>query len=214
VKLVVADDPHAAAAERLAAAAEAGGNVFLSGGSTPRRAYELAAEADWSRAAVWFADERCVPPDDERSNYRLVRETLLVSARPEVHRIHGELAPEEAAARYDAELEGVELDLVLLGIGDDGHTASLFPGSPALEERERRAVAAPAGLEPFVERVTLTFPAIAAARAVVFLVTGAGKAEAARAAFGGGDVPAARARSTGGDNVAILDAAAATLLDI
>ncbi len=206
-----------AAAARLTAVAEAGGSVFLSGGSTPRRAYELAAAGDWSRAEVWFADERCVPPDDERSNHRLVRESLLdrLAAQPRVHRVRGELPCGEAAALYDAELAGASFDLVLLGLGEDGHTASLFPGSPALAERERLAVAAPPGLEPLVERVTLTLPAIAAARSVVFLVTGAGKAEAARRAFADEDpaAPASLARSAAGETVAILDRAAASLLD-
>ena len=96
---------------------------------------------------LWFGDERAVPPADERSNYRLVRETLLdrLRAQPTVHRIHGELGAPDAAELYDRELDGVTLDLALNGIGADGHTASLFPGAPALDERERRAVAAEAG---------------------------------------------------------------------
>ena len=218
VDIVVADDPARVVAERLAQLAADGGSVVLTGGSTPRLAYEQAATLapDWSRVEVYWGDERCVPPDDERSNYRLVRETLLdrLAAPPQVRRVQGELPPAEAAARYDAELDGVALDLVLLGIGEDGHTASLFPGSPALDERERRAVAGPAGLEPFVERVTLTLPAIAAAASVVFLVTGAGKAEAARRAFADGGVPASLARSAAGENIAILDRAAGSLLEV
>ena len=106
------------------------------------------------------------PPDDERSNYRLARENLLDRlrrSRGEVHRIRGELGAEAAADEYDAELAGRRLELVLLGLGPDGHTASLFPNAPALEERERRAVPAEAGLEPFVERVTMTVPVLASA---------------------------------------------------
>ena len=133
MRLEVCENAEAAAqaaARLLAEAAEASGDVALSGGSTPRRAYELAAAADWSRARVWWNDERCVPPDDERSNFRLARETLLdrLAAPPEIHRIRGELPPEEAAAAYDRELDGVVLDLTLQGVGPDGHTASLFPG--------------------------------------------------------------------------------------
>ena len=99
-----------------------------------------------------------MPPGDSRSNYRLVRTTLLdsLSRSPEVHRVRGERPAEEAAALYHEELDGVTLDLALNGIGPDGHTASLFPDSPALDEQERRAVAVEAGLEPFVPRVTMT----------------------------------------------------------
>ena len=190
VRIAVEADPEAAAraaAEWLVRTAEAGGHVALSGGSTPRRSFELAASADWSRAHVWWGDDRCVPPDDERSNYLLAKEALLdrLETPPEVHRIRGELTAEQAAAEYDAELEGVTIDLALQGIGPDGHTASLFPGSPALAVRDRRAVAAPPGLEPFVERVTMTVPMLRAARVVLYLVTGEDKAEAARRAFAG-----------------------------
>ncbi|HSP72338.1 MAG TPA: 6-phosphogluconolactonase [Gaiellaceae bacterium] len=207
-----------AAARLLAEAAEAGGDVALSGGSTPGRAYELAAAADWSRARVWWNDERCVPPDDERSNYRLAKERLLdrLAAPPEVLRIRGELPPEQAADEYDRALEGVVLDLTLQGLGPDGHTASLFPGFPSLEERARRAVATPAGLEPFVDRVTMTIPMLNAARIVCFLVTGAEKAEIAARAFGGVPDPATPAglvRSADGETVVVLDRAAASALD-
>jgi 6-phosphogluconolactonase len=213
-----ADAAARSAAERLAAVAAAGGHVALSGGGTPGRAYELAALADWSRAHVWYGDDRCVPPDDERSNHLLVQRTLLarVAAQPAVHRIQGELEPEEAAARYDAELEGVTIDLALNGLGPDGHTASLFPGSPQLDVRDRRVVSGPAGLEPFVERVTMTIPMLNASRTLVFLVTGPEKADAVKRAFGGAPdpaVPASLVRSEAGTTVAILDRAAASLLD-
>ena len=104
-----------------------------------------------------------MPPDDERSNYLLVKKTLLerIDGSPEVHRMKGELGGAAAAAEYDAELEGVHLGLALQGIGPDGHTASLFPNAPALEERERRVVAAP---HEDVERVTMTLPMLSAAR--------------------------------------------------
>lgn len=222
MEIVVYDDAAAAvraAAERLAAAAEAGGHLALSGGSTPRPAYALAAAADWSRARVWFADDRAVPPGDERSNYRLVREALLdrLAAPPAgVHRIRGELGAEEAAALYDRELEGVTIDLALLGVGPDGHTASLFPGSPALSAGDRRAVAASPGHEPFVERVTMTVSTLRSARAIVYLVAGTGKAVAVRDAFGREDpaVPAGVVRSARGSTDAILDRAAAALLGV
>src|ERR1043166_3304699 len=129
VELVIAADPEDAAARAgrlLAEAAHAGDHIVLAGGSTPRRAYELAAlqNGDWSRAEIWWGDERCVPSDDERSNFRLVQESLLSRlARPPaaVHRIRVELGAERAAAEYDRELRGVHFGLVLLGIGPDGH---------------------------------------------------------------------------------------------
>jgi 6-phosphogluconolactonase len=211
-----AEDAARDAAERLARVAAAGGAIALAGGSTPRRAYELAAklEPDWSRASVWWGDERCVPPDDPRSNFLLAQQALLSALRaaPTVHRIRGELGVEEAAAAYDAELEGVRLDLVLLGIGPDGHTASLFPNAPTLDERVRRAVAAEPGLEPFVPRVTMTIPTLASAAEVVFLVAGTDKAEAAKRAFGDTPdpaVPSSLVRSAAGSTVAVLDSAAA-----
>ena len=157
-----------------------------------------------------------MPPDDERSNYLLVKRTLLdrIEQQPaEVHRIRVELGGEPAAAEYDRELEGVQLGLALQGLGPDGHTASLFPSSPALEERERRAIAVP---HVDVERVTMTLPMLSGARRVVFLVVGAEKAEAAARAFAGPPDPATPAsllRSTDGETIALLDRAAAAKLD-
>lgn len=191
---------------------------MLTGGQTPRRAYELAAELepDWSKVELWWGDERCVPPEDERSNYRLARATLLERVHPAaVHRIRGELEPAEAAREYEAEIEETVFDLVLNGIGPDGHTASLFPNAPTLEERERLAVAAEAKLEPFVERVTLTIPALARCRAMVFLATGDEKAEAVRRAFVEPPslaTPASLVRSADGVTMAVLDRAAAAQL--
>ena len=155
-----------------------------------------------------------MPPDDERSNYLLVQRTLLERVEPgEVRRIRGELGGREAAARYHDELEGVRLGLALQGIGPDGHTASLFPDAPALDERERRAVAAP---HEDVERVTMTLPVLSAAEKVVFLVVGESKAEAARKAFGeepSPETPASLLRSREGETIALLDRAAAAQLD-
>lgn len=219
IEIRVEEDAARIAAEALVRTARAGGHIALSGGSTPRRAYELASglERDWSSAHLWLGDERCVPPDDERSNLRLARESLvdLVERAPTLHPVHTELPPDEAAAAYDVELDGVTLDLALMGLGPDGHTASLFPNAPSLDERERRAVAAAPGLEPRVPRVTMTIPVFEAAELVLFLVTGAEKAEAAARAFAGPpdrSVPASLVRSRSGRTVALLDAAAAAAL--
>jgi 6-phosphogluconolactonase len=219
IEIRVEDDPARAAADALVRAGRAGGHIALAGGSTPRRAYELAAglEHDWGRAHIWWGDERCVPPDDERSNYRLARESLLdrVDPKPVVHRIQTERGPEAAAAAYDAELEDVTLDLALLGLGPDGHTASLFPDAPSLDERRRRAVAAEPGLEPLVQRVTMTIPVFEGASLVLFLVTGGDKAEAAKRAFAGPPeraTPASLVRSHTGTTVALLDRAAAAVM--
>jgi 6-phosphogluconolactonase len=207
-----------AAAELLVEAARAGAPIALSGGDAPGPAYERAAqlEPDWSSARLWWGDERCVPPDDERSNYLLAKKTLLdrLGRQPaEVRRIRGELGGEQAAAEYDRLLAGLRLGLALQGIGPDGHTASLFPSSPALDERERRAVAVP---HEDVERVTMTLPVLSGARQVVFLVLGEAKAEAVALAFAGEPGPATPAsllRSTEGETVVLLDRAAAAKLD-
>lgn len=195
--VLVLDDPAQATAERLVAAAGNGAHIALTGGSTPRTAYERAAEmdGDWSGTTLWWGDERCVGPDDERSNYGMARSALLErlgGPAPTVRRIPGELGPQAGAEAYERELReafaGVPpaLDLVLLGLGPDGHVASLFPHQPTLAERERLAVAVPeAALEPFVPRVSLTLRVINAARAVVFLVAGEEKADAVARAFGG-----------------------------
>ena len=223
VKLVVAADPEDAAARAarlLADAAHAGEHIVLAGGSTPRRAYELAAEldGDWSDAELWWGDERCVPSDDERSNFRLVQESLLSRlARPPaaVHRIRVELGAELAAEEYDRELRRVPLGLVLLGIGPDGHTASLFPDSPALDATSRRAVAADPGLDPRVQRVTLTPEALAEAGHVVFLAVGAEKSAPVMQALSGAPsptTPASLVRSRKGTTTAIVDRAAAAWL--
>jgi 6-phosphogluconolactonase len=223
VELVVEDDAEGAAArvaELLADAARAGGEIALTGGKTPGRAYELAAELepDWTRAAIWWGDERCVPPDDERSNFGLARDTLLANLDQHpgrVHRIRGEDEPELAARTYEQELGDTAFDLLLLGLGPDGHVASLFPAAAGLDERERLVIPAEPKLEPFVARVTLTPPALRSAREILFLVTGAGKAEAAARAFAGPPdrhVPGSLIRSDSGATRAVLDRAAAARL--
>ena len=164
--------------------------VALAGGSTPKMTYEILAreyggpeDLNWGRVHAFFGDERSVPPDHEDSNYFMAQEALL-SRVPvgSVHRMRGEIKPREAAALYEKELEEFfsgppGLDLVLLGMGEDGHTASLFPRTPALDARDRWAVENPVEKLSTV-RVTLTVPTINAARTVVFLIAGEGKAEA------------------------------------
>lgn len=200
VSIEIVPDPAASCARRILEAVRGGGTIVATGGSTPKRSYELAA-ADpdaWRGAHVWFGDERCVEPGDERSNFGMFRQTLLepigaAAEEVEVHRMLGELGPEEAADRYEAELRAAgppRFDLLLLGIGPDGHTASLFPHQPTLRERERLVIGVPeAGLEPFVPRVTLTLPALAAAERIVFLVSGESKADVVGRVFGAGAEP-------------------------
>ena len=224
IELVQVEDEEEVAsvvADQLVEAARAGQSIVLTGGESPGRAYELAAQRDpdWSGASLWWGDDRAVPPDDERSNYRLVRERLLdgLSVQPgEVHRILGELGAEAAAAEYDAELLGVSLELVLLGLGPDGHAASLYPSQPTLDETERRAISAEAKLEPYVDRVTMTLPVLCSAPEVLFLVSGEEKAEAVERAFGSPPertTPASLIRSSRGRTRLVADAAAAARLD-
>jgi 6-phosphogluconolactonase len=234
---------EAAAGQFVAAAGEAIGArgefvVALSGGSTPRRTYErlatepLVSRVMWSRVRVWWADERCVPPDQAESNYRMARETLLDHvpvAATSVHRIHGEDDPAAAAALYEATLRallktpagpprtapGARLDLVLLGLGDDGHTASLFPGSAALHEQTRWVMAAHAAVAPRW-RVTLTPAVINAAAEVLFLVSGGAKAGVVRRVLDGPrtpqEIPAQAIAPSNGRVRWCVDAAAAAEL--
>ena len=194
VRLERVTDPAAVCAELIVEAVVAGGHLVLAGGSTPRAAYERAAAAhsDWSAATLWFGDERCVEPEDERANFAMVKAALLDRVAgenaPQVRRIRGELGPDPASEEYEDRLraEGPpRFDLVLLGLGPDGHTASLFPSQPSLAERARLVVGVEqAGLEPFVPRVTMTLPALALGARIVFLAVGAAKARAVEAAFG------------------------------
>jgi len=194
--MITVSDAEAVAQAGAAAVATAirGGmrTLALTGGNTPRRMYEMLAGMDleWGRVSVLFGDERCVPPDDPESNYRMARETLLSRVDPgAVLRIPAELGAEEAAALYDAAVGRLQpLDLVLLGVGEDGHCASLFPGHPALTA-PGWAVAVHGAPKPPPDRVSLTLGALRNARRVIFLATGEGKAEALRRA-GAGEVPA------------------------
>jgi 6-phosphogluconolactonase len=200
VEIEIVDDPARACAAMMVGAALGGGHIVLTGGSTPRVAYEHFVEAtrtvelDLSGTTFWMGDERCVEPDDERANYRMIREALLAplgaadGSGVTLHRMRGELGPEEGAADYELALRRAGMprfDLLLLGIGPDGHCASLFPHKPALDERERAVVGVPeAGLEPFVPRISFTLPTLVSARHIVFLATGDSKAEAIARAFG------------------------------
>jgi 6-phosphogluconolactonase len=223
----IVDDVAGAAADRIADAVRAGAHIALSGGSTPKKAHEIVAERDldWSNTTLWFSDDRAVPPDHEFSNYAMAKATLLdriEGSQPAVHRIEGELGHDEAANRYEAtlrELLGLELpriDLLLLGLGPDAHTASLFPGNPELGERERWVVGVPTpGMPPLVSRVTLTLPVLNAAHEVVFLVSGDDKAEAVARAFGDAPDPSAPASLVApdpGNLTVLLDPPAAARL--
>jgi 6-phosphogluconolactonase len=223
---------EAAAREFVAKAGEAieergRSAVVLAGGSTPKATYgvlarDYAGRIDWSKVHVFFGDERTVPPDHEDSNYRMARESLLDHIRVgSVHRIRCELPPDEAATAYEEELRdffGEELprfDLILLGIGADGHTASLFPETPALEVADRWVVSNPVP-KLDTNRITLTVPVINAARSVDFLVAGEDKAEALKEILEGDadprKYPARLIQPPGGPDW-MLDRAAAAALD-
>ena len=233
---VVADEAalaRAAAEQFVAFAAAAVGEhgrfaVALSGGETPQPTYRLLATAefasriDWSRVHFFWGDERCVPPDHPESNFRMAQESLLsrlLLPAENVHRLRAELTPPEAAQEYARELRIFfaesalpRFDLVLLGLGEDGHTASLFPGTPALHETERWVVAC------YVEklaawRITLTPPALNAAAQIIFLVSGQDKAARLRevwtSPYHPDLLPAQIIRPSDGEVLWLVDAAAA-----
>jgi 6-phosphogluconolactonase len=230
----LADAAAAAIVDAASAAVAAQGRftLVLAGGATPRATYmRLAAppfvdRMPWDRTSVFFGDERCVPPDHSESNYRMANETLLSKVgipADRVYRMRGEADdPEAAAAAYAKTLATVfetkrgglpRFDLVLLGLGLDGHTASLFPGSPAAKEIFRTVVAVHAAAARIPQRLTLTFPAINAAARVIFLVSGAEKAKVVKTALSdGAALPASTARPTDGTLTWLLDRAAASLL--
>jgi len=212
----VLDNPAEEAAELLAAAS---GHLALTGGSTPKAAYERVAELrqDWTGVDFWFTDERCVPPDHEHSNFGMADRALLSRAEgATVHRMRGELGPDEGAVAYGAELDesGPEvLDLILVGVGPDAHICSLFPGDAALAERDRRVVGVETpGMAPLVSRITLTLPVVSSSGQIVFLVTGEDKAEAVRRVFAGPPDPDAPGSLVEGNVMALLDPAAAARL--
>lgn len=192
----VAED---AAAEIAQALRDGARSLVLAGGTTPKRCYELLAELDveWGRVSVLFGDERCVPPLDPESNYRMAKEALLDRVLPaNVYRIPAELGPDVGADLYADVVEFVApFDLVVLGVGEDGHTASLFPGHPALKA-DGLTVGIHDAPKPPPQRVSLTLEVLRDASRVIILATGAGKADAvARAKRGevpSGMIPRAR----------------------
>jgi 6-phosphogluconolactonase len=209
----ILDDPAGAAAALLA---EVSGQLCITGGSTPRAAYERVAQLrhDWSGVEVWFTDERCVPPDHEHSNFGMAERALLGKVEGAiVHRIKGELGPTEGAADYRRQFEAAgepALDLILIGLGPDAHICSLFPGDDALFERERPVVGVETpGMAPIVSRVTLTLPVVNRSQRIVFLVTGEDKADAVGRAFKGPPDPSAPASLVDGEVTVLLDEAAA-----
>jgi 6-phosphogluconolactonase len=206
--------------------------VALSGGSTPRPFFhQLGSPAyldrvDWEMVHVFWADERCVPPSEPESNYAAAKESLLdqVDVKPgHVHRIRGEDDPETAALEYERLLRrafttsegpprdeaGARFDLIVLGMGEDGHTASLFPGTPAVSETERWVVPVAAPVPP-LRRVSLTPPVLNAAAERVFLVTGEAKAPALARVLGGTEDPVALPASTISGATWLVDEAAST----
>jgi 6-phosphogluconolactonase len=219
-----------------AAAARRGvARVAVSGGNTPRRSFEMLGDEaqpfrgqmPWTKLEFYFVDERCVPPDNKESNFRMVNEALLKHVplpSAQVFRMEGELAPEEAAARYESairnrlRLEGAEMpvfDLVTLGMGDDGHTASLFPHTAALGEMMRICVANHVPQKD-TWRITLTQPVLIRAREVVFLIAGADKAqplhEVLLGAYNPDEFPSQLIRPANGKLTMLLDRAAAEKL--
>lgn len=244
IKYYVEPDPAALArraveylVEMAGEAVEAQGRarIAISGGSTPKAAFELLADPNhpwrsrmpWEMLDVYWVDERCVPPDDAESNYRMTREALLdhVPLRPEqIHRMEGELEPGAAAARYEQELrsgfridgaQSPRFDLVQLGIGNDGHTASLFPHTEAIHETNRLVVANRVPQKD-ASRITLTWPVINRARSVFFLVSGEEKAAVMKEVLTGPHdperLPSQLIWPCSGILTLILDKAAAALL--
>jgi 6-phosphogluconolactonase len=223
----VEENPAAVVAEMLAEAGDRGSQLVLTGGSTPKLAYEMAsrADVDWSRSTVWFSDERCVHPEHGLSNFRMANDAFFGRInrvqRPLVMRMEGELGPDAGAGNYEAAVRermgsDPRWNLLLLGMGPDGHIASLFPGKPEVEERSRMAVGVPlAGMEPQVPRITLTMPALAAAREAILLITGESKAATVARAFGPDadrSLPAALIELRYGTLTVLLDEAAASQL--
>ncbi|HLI61187.1 MAG TPA: 6-phosphogluconolactonase [Solirubrobacteraceae bacterium] len=232
VSFEVVEDPAHSCAAMMVGAASGGGDIVLAGGSTPKAAYEQFVHAvqqvgmGLDGTTLWIGDERCVDPTDERSNYRMIRESLLdpLGDRPdlpEIHPMHAELGPEVGAADYARLLEEAgppHFELMLLGIGPDAHTLSLFPGQDTLSERERLVVGVPqAGHEPFVPRVSMTLAAVALARQVVLLASGESKAEAIARAFGSDArpdpaVPCSMLPGAAEELIVLIDPAAASQL--
>jgi len=241
--LAGAEELAVAGAERFAAVASAAvatrglARVAISGGNTPRTMFQMLADrgqpyfaqVPWDRLHLFWVDERCVPPAHEESNYRMTDEAMLSHVplpAAQVHRMEGELDPEAAAARYEAairgafRLEGAEtpvFDLVLLGMGDDGHTASLFPHTAALHEMGRIVIANHVPQKD-AWRITLTWPVIDRGREVAFLIEGEAKAQVVHDVFLGAYDPESKPsqliRPASGRLTLLLDAAAASMLPV
>jgi 6-phosphogluconolactonase len=207
-QLIAVDDVAGAAEERILRLRP--GSMVLSGGNTPRELYRRLAHSDlaWSDMHVFFGDERCVPPDHAASNYRMAYETLLCRVPAIVHRMRGELC---SAQQYEDELDAAfsgsvpHFDVVLLGLGADGHTASLFPGDAALSVTDRYVVRVE---RPDFSRLTLTARALSSATDVFFLVAGPTKQHALKRLLSGADIPPAR---ISGERVTIITDLAASL---
>ncbi|MGL5167049.1 MAG: 6-phosphogluconolactonase [Afipia sp.] len=234
-EIIVVPDRQAlaeTAAQRLKARISANPErpaVCLTGGSTPQRLYELLATSPWREQIPWprvhwfMSDDRFVPYDNPLSNIGMARKAFLDACAPpeNVHAIPAnKMTPDEAAELYEQQLrtfhpsqldEGSPLfDIVLMGIGPDGHTASLFPGFPELTEHRKSVVGVPrANVAPFVPRVSLTLPCLASTREMLFLVSGRDKKDILGQALAGGDLPATRAQSAHGETIWLIDEAAA-----
>ncbi len=209
-------------ADAIAAARRAGraAHLSLAGGETPRGAYERLAASidDWAGIELWLGDERLVPPDDPESNYRMLAETLLEATGATAHPVPTNRSAEEAADAYESEIRGrvpagaggtPMLDFALLGLGEDGHTASLFPRAPALEATGRVCVAVHDAPKPPPDRVTLTLDVLRAARGAAILAVGSGKAPPAAAILAGPDPGVPASLLADGPLELILDRAAA-----
>jgi 6-phosphogluconolactonase len=212
-ELRVVDDLPDAAVELFLA--QEPRTVALTGGSTPPPVHERLAQVTypWEAVQVFFGDERCVPPDHPDSNYGMAKRTLLDRVKTNVHPMY-----ECDADAYERELRDVfgegtpRFDLIFLGVGSDGHTASLFPGKPALDVTDRLVTYVPEpGMPPPHPRLTLTFPVLNAAKLVLFLVSGGEKRERVRQILDGGDIPAARVRAE--RTIVLADGAAGADLD-
>jgi len=205
-------------------------SIALSGGSTPKTLFELLAaeykqKIDWSNSHIFWSDERCVPPDDADSNYKMARETLLdhvpLSAS-NIYRIKGELDPVEGASLYEQTLRAYfhdqlpRFDIILLGMGDDGHTASLFPGTEALNEHQRWVIPNHVTTAKQTWRITFTAPVINNAANVMFLIAGTGKAarlkQVIQGAYTLNELPSQLIKPTNGNLIWAVDHAAASLL--
>ncbi len=224
---MAAETIHSLAAERISHTGRF--TIALSGGSTPKALFKLLAaeyreQIDWERTYIFWGDERCVPPDDADSNYLMARETLLDHVpipASNIFRFKGELPPPEAAQHYESDLRAFfgeqlpQLDLILLGMGDDGHTASLFPHTEALKETQRWVI------ENYVAakqtwRLTLTAPVINNAENILFLVAGSDKAQRLKqvleGAYSPDDLPSQLIKPSKGNLIWGVDQAAAALL--